>query len=244
MHRPLLCLAALAALLLSPLHAFAEDDATETQLAQDEPLIDLDASAKFSYALGMELAASLKDLPTTLNVKALTQGISDTLSQTTTLMTPEEAAAIKEAFIDQWKQQNEPVVKTLAEENLAAANEFLAANRNKEGVITTASGLQYQVLRQGDGAIPKATDKVIVHYRGTLLDGREFDSSYQRGSAASFPVNRVIAGWTEALQLMQVGSHYRLFLHPDLAYGQRGAGRMIGPNAALIFDVDLMNIQN
>nr|WP_018614469.1 FKBP-type peptidyl-prolyl cis-trans isomerase [Segetibacter koreensis] len=129
-----------------------------------------------------------------------------------------------------------------AEANLKAGEEFLAQNKNKESVITTPSGLQYEVLNEGTGAKPKATDKVKCHYHGTLIDGTVFDSSVQRGQPATFPLNMVIKGWTEALQLMSVGSKYRLFLHPSLAYGNRQTGSVIGPNSTLIFDVELLDI--
>ncbi len=119
---------------------------------------------------------------------------------------------------------------------------FLAENRSKEGVVVTSSGLQYQVLEEGDGPKPSATDRVTVHYRGTLIDGTEFDSSYRRGRPATFGLNQVIRGWTEGLQLMGVGSKYRLFIPSNLAYGKRGAGNLIGPDEALIFEVELLEI--
>lgn len=126
--------------------------------------------------------------------------------------------------------------------NLKAGEDFLEQNKKREGVMTTASGLQYEVLAKGNGAKPKATDKVKCHYHGTLIDGTIFDSSVQRGQPATFPLNMVIKGWTEALQLMSVGSKYRLFLHPSLAYGERQTGSVIGPNSTLIFDVELLDI--
>src|SRR4028118_690885 len=126
--------------------------------------------------------------------------------------------------------------------NLKAGEDFLEQNKKREGVMTTASGLQYEVLTEGSGAKPKATDKVKCHYHGTLINGSIFDSSVQRGQPAIFPLNMVIKGWTEALQLMSVGSKYRLFLHPSLAYGERQTGSVIGPNSTLIFDVELLDI--
>ena len=126
--------------------------------------------------------------------------------------------------------------------NLKAGEDFLEQNRKREGVMTTASGLQYEVLNEGSGAKPKAIDKVKCHYHGTLINGSIFDSSVQRGQPATFPLNMVIKGWTEALQLMSVGSKYRLFLHPSLAYGERQTGSVIGPNSTLIFDVELLDI--
>ncbi|MGZ4959983.1 MAG: FKBP-type peptidyl-prolyl cis-trans isomerase [Methylomonas sp.] len=129
---------------------------------------------------------------------------------------------------------------TTPAENKAAGEAFLAENAKKPGVVTTASGLQYQVITEGTGATPSATDNVTVHYQGTTIDGKEFDSSYKRGAPATFPLNRVIAGWTEGLQLMKEGGKSRLFIPSNLAYGERGAGRDIGPNSALIFDVELI----
>jgi FKBP-type peptidyl-prolyl cis-trans isomerase len=130
----------------------------------------------------------------------------------------------------------------IAETNLQSGKTFLAENASKEGVITTDSGLQYKVLTKGEGAQPAASDNVTVHYSGTTLDGTEFDSSYKRSQPATFPLNRVIAGWTEGLQLMQEGAKYRFFIPSDLAYGSRGAGRDIGPNATLIFEVELLKV--
>ncbi|QPK62788.1 FKBP-type peptidyl-prolyl cis-trans isomerase [Methylomonas sp. LL1] len=128
------------------------------------------------------------------------------------------------------------------DENKAAGEKFLKDNAQNAGVTTTASGLQYQVFTEGTGLAPKATDNVTVHYKGTTIDGKEFDSSYSRGAPATFPLNRVIAGWTEGLQLMKEGAKYRFFIPSNLAYGERGAGRDIGPNAALIFDVELIKV--
>ncbi len=133
---------------------------------------------------------------------------------------------------------------TTPEENKAAGTAFLAENAKKPNIVTTASGLQYDVLTAGTGATsPSATDNVTVHYKGTTIDGTEFDSSYSRGEPATFPLNRVIAGWTEGVQLMKEGAKYRFYIPSELAYGAQGAGRAIGPNAALIFDVELIKIQ-
>lgn len=129
---------------------------------------------------------------------------------------------------------------TSPEENKAAGKAFLAENAKKENIITTASGLQYEILTKGEGPSPSATTSVTVHYRGSTLDGKEFDSSYSRNAPATFPLNRVIAGWTEGLQLMNVGAKYRFYIPSDLAYGARGAGGSIGPNETLIFDVELL----
>lgn len=125
---------------------------------------------------------------------------------------------------------------------LARGEKFLQENAAKEGVVSTASGLQYKIVREGEGRRPSASDTVVVHYRGTLIDGTEFDSSYKRGEPIEFPLNRVIAGWTEGVQLMQEGAEFRFFIPSKLAYGPRGAGRVIGPNEALIFDVELLEV--
>jgi FKBP-type peptidyl-prolyl cis-trans isomerase FkpA len=132
---------------------------------------------------------------------------------------------------------------TTPEENKAAGEAFLAENAKKPNITMTASGLQYEILKKGEGATPSATDNVTVHYKGTTIDGNEFDSSYSRGEPATFPLNRVIPGWTEGVQLMQEGAKYRFYIPSELAYGAHGAGRLIGPNSTLIFDVELIKIQ-
>ena len=133
--------------------------------------------------------------------------------------------------------------KQLAEENLSQGESFLAENGKRADVVSLPSGLQYEVINDGDGDTPGKTDTVVTHYRGTLIDGKEFDSSHRRGEPTSFPVNGVISGWTEALQLMAVGSKWKLFIPSDLAYGERGAGKVIGPHATLIFEIELLGIR-
>ncbi|WKJ90132.1 FKBP-type peptidyl-prolyl cis-trans isomerase [Methylomonas montana] len=155
--------------------------------------------------------------------------------------TKQRVIAILIAFITGFVMFSMANANTPAE-NKAAGEKFLADNAKNAGVIATASGLQYLVFNEGTGAAPKATDNVTVHYKGTTIDGKEFDSSYGRGAPATFPLNRVIAGWTEGLQLMKEGAKYRFFIPSNLAYGERGAGRDIGPNAALIFDVELIKV--
>ena len=140
------------------------------------------------------------------------------------------------------RQYQQNLRKNSISKNQREASAFLAKNRGRKGVRTTASGLQYRVLRRGTGKSPKATDRVRTHYRGTLLDGKEFDSSYRRGKPSSFPVNRVIPGWTEALQMMKVGAKWKLWIPAKLAYGQRGSGRVIGPGAMIVFEVELLAI--
>jgi FKBP-type peptidyl-prolyl cis-trans isomerase FklB len=193
-------------------------------------------SEKASYAIGLEIGESLGRYGTAIDLPLLIRGIQDSLKGRKPLLGSEEATNIKREFFQ--KMQTEIAVRNLAEEVA-----FLDDNKNKQGVKTTASGLQYMVLKEGDGPTPKATDRVRVHYRGTLLDGTEFDSSYSRGEPTTFEVNRVIPGWTEGLQLMKVGSKYRLFIPSRLAYRDQGAGPRIGPNAMLVFEVELLGIE-
>ncbi|MGF1527874.1 MAG: FKBP-type peptidyl-prolyl cis-trans isomerase [Candidatus Competibacterales bacterium] len=226
--------------------------ATSPLLAQDTQDAAPDTAAtggdamtpdqRFSYMVGMEVGRSLQQLNSDIDVDALTQAIKDVLSGAEPKLSEAEVAQLKQAFVAQRQQQAQVQAQTQATENRRAGDEFLTANAEKEEVQTTESGLQYIVVAQGEGERPESTDTVRVHYRGTLLDGTEFDSSYARGQPAEFPVNQVIPGWTEALQLMPVGSTYKLFIPSDLAYGPRGVGDRIAPNSTLIFDVELLDI--
>jgi len=198
---------------------------------------------KESYAIGMDIGMKLKQQQIELNPEAISQGIWDSLTDGKTLMTEEEYRDAMTAFTNKMKQKQEAQMKGMSDKNKQEGETFLAENKKKESVVTTASGLQYKVITEGTGASPKSTDTVSVHYKGTLINGKEFDSSYRRGQPASFPVNGVIQGWTEALQLMKVGSKWQLFIPSELAYGERGAGRDIGPNSTLIFDVELLSIK-
>ncbi len=198
---------------------------------------------KLSYAIGMDIGKNLKRQPIEINPEALSQGLRDSLTDEKTLMTDQEYSETMNAFRTEMAQKQTAQIKEAGDRNKKEGEKFLADNIKKEGIKTTASGLQYKVVTEGTGASPKATDTVSVHYKGTLIDGNEFDSSYSRGQPASFPVNGVIKGWTEALQLMKVGSKWQLYIPSDLAYGERGAGRNIGPNSTLIFDVELLSIK-
>lgn len=202
------------------------------------------ADEKLGYALGLDIGMSLKQLGAEIDMAAFLHGVEHSLQDGSRLLTDEEALAVKqEAFAAAQAREMEKMM-TVGEKNRAEGEAFLAQNKTQDGVVTTASGLQYTVIRAGNGATPGPQDSVTVNYRGTLLDGTEFDSSYKRGKPATFQVNRVIKGWTEALQLMKIGSSYRLFVPSGLAYGESGTrGGPIGPNAVLIFDVELLGIK-
>jgi len=198
---------------------------------------------KESYALGMNIARGLKGQSVDVDPAVLTRAIKDVLTGAKPLLTDDEAMEALKKLQVEVRQKQETERKELADKNQREGQEFLAANKTKDGVVTLPSGLQYKILTQGNGPKPAPNDTVVCQYRGTLIDGTEFDSSYKRGQPATFPVNRVIKGWTEALELMPVGSKWQLFVPPDLAYGDRGAGNLIGPNATLIFEVEVLSIQ-
>jgi len=198
---------------------------------------------KESYVIGLNLGADMKRRSVdNLNYDLLLQGIRDAYSGGKQLLTQEEQTQIWADFQKNLAEKQKVNTMKMAEENKKKGDAFLAENKTKEGVVTTASGLQYKVLRAGKGAKPKLEDTVTTHYRGTLINGTEFDSSYSRNEPVSFPVKGVIPGWTEALQLMETGSKWQLFIPSDLAYGPKGAGGVIGPNETLIFEVELLSI--
>jgi FKBP-type peptidyl-prolyl cis-trans isomerase FkpA/FKBP-type peptidyl-prolyl cis-trans isomerase FklB len=198
---------------------------------------------KFSYAIGLDIGATLKDMPAKLDLPAIYQGMQDTLGGKKLALTPEEVTAIKTEFFQKMQAEQTKKAAEAGAKNKAEGDKFLEENKKKEGVKTTASGLQYQVLKEGTGAKPKVDDVVTVNYRGTLLDGTVFDDSYSRGEPATFQLNQVIPGWTEGLQLMPVGSKYKFWIPSQLGYGERGAGQKIGPNSVLIFEVELLDIK-
>jgi len=198
---------------------------------------------KVSYSIGLNIGGNFKSQSVDINTDVLLKGIKDALSGSKPLMTEKEIQETMTAFQKEMTAKHGEQTKALAETNKKEGEAFLAANKGKEGVKTTSSGLQYKIIKDGNGQTPKATDTVTVNYSGTLIDGTEFDSSYKRGEPASFPLNGVIPGWTEALQMMKVGSKWQLFLPPAIAYGERGQGRVIGPNAALIFEVELLSVK-
>jgi FKBP-type peptidyl-prolyl cis-trans isomerase FklB len=198
---------------------------------------------KISYALGMNMGVNLHRQSVDVDPAILEQGLKDGIAGNKPLMSEDEARAVLTQLQEDMRKQQAAKAQQMGATNKTEGDAFLAANKTKEGVVTLPSGLQYKILKQGTGPKPSATDTVACNYRGTLINGKEFDSSYGRGEPTTFPVNGVIKGWTEALQLMPVGSKWQLFIPPDLAYADRGAGPDIGPNSTLIFEVELVSIQ-
>jgi FKBP-type peptidyl-prolyl cis-trans isomerase FklB len=198
---------------------------------------------KVSYSIGVNIGKNMKTQGLEVESGFLTQGIKDGLSNAKTAMSDKDMDATMKKFQEEMTTKMQAKQKTDGDKNKKEGEAFLAANKKKEGIITLPSGLQYKILKAGDGAKPTASQTVKCNYRGTLIDGKEFDSSYKRGEPTEFPVGQVIKGWTEALQLMPVGSKWQLFIPSDLAYGPNGAGQMIGPNATLIFEIELISIK-
>jgi FKBP-type peptidyl-prolyl cis-trans isomerase FklB len=203
---------------------------------------------KFSYALGMNigsgLGANLKKQSVDVDPALVSQGLKDAMSTGKTRLTQEEAQTVLTEVQNEVRKQQQEKTQQATAANKTEGAAFLAANKSKEGVVTLPSGLQYKILTAGTGPKPTAGDSVKCNYRGTLINGTEFDSSYKRGQPATFAVGQVIKAWTEALQLMPVGSKWQLFVPADLAYGEHGAGAEIGPNATLIFEVELLSIED
>jgi FKBP-type peptidyl-prolyl cis-trans isomerase FklB len=212
-------------------------------LAQGEPALK-DEKDKISYSVGVEIGTTLKKQGIDVTPDILTRGIRDALTGAKTLMTEEEIVQTLTDFRKEFIAKKQELNKQLAEKNKKEEEAFLAENQKKEGVKTLPSGLQYKVIKPGSGRKPKAEDMVTVHYRGTLIGGTEFDSSYSHGKPATFLVNRVIPGWTEVLQLMEEGAKWEVFIPSKLAYGEKGAGNEIGPNATLIFEIELVSVQD
>jgi len=211
--------------------------------AKAKPIALTTRRDKVSYALGMNMAKNLQRESVDVDPDVMSRGLKDVLSGNKTLLTEDEAKVTLTAVQNEMRTRQQAKAQQLGQANKKEGEEFLAANKGKEGVITLPSGLQYKVLTEGTGPKPSASDSVVCNYRGTLINGMEFDSSYKRGQPSTFPVSGVIKGWTEALQLMPVGSKWQLFIPPDLAYGDRGAPPDIAPDATLIFEVELLSIQ-
>lgn len=232
MKRQLLAMLGTLAILLLASGCTAEDKAPQLNSLMD----------KVSYSIGLNIGKDFKTQAIEVDPDLLVRGVKDALSGGEPLLSEEQIQETIAAFQQELVARQEAQAKELAGKNQDEGAAFLAENGQKEGVITLESGLQYKVLEEGSGKSPQATDTVTVHYRGTLIDGSEFDSSYGRGEPATFPVGGVIAGWTEALQLMKEGAKWQLVIPPSLAYGERGAGPVIGPNATLVFDVELISV--
>lgn len=202
-------------------------------------------SDQLSYTIGMDIGKSLAGQDADLDLDLIIQGLRDVYEGNETLLTEDEALAVRDEFIKERQQAMEQERSQAAETNKAEGEAFLAENSQKDGVQVTDSGLQYTVLEEGDGARPAGPEsKVTVHYKGTLIDGTEFDSSYSRGEPATFALNQVIPGWTEGLQMMSEGAKYKFFIPSDLAYGDQGRPGPIGPNSTLIFEVELLEIED
>ena len=198
---------------------------------------------KLSYAIGVNVGRSLQKDAVEVEANIVTQGLKDALAGGKTLITEDEAKALITALQTDLHKKQDQAMQAAGEANKKQGEAFLAANKAKDGVVTLPSGLQYKVLTEGKGPKPTPSDTVVCNYKGTLIDGTEFDSSYKRGQPATFPVGQVIKGWTEALQLMPVGSKWELFIPSEMAYGPRGPTPAIGANSTLIFEVELLSIQ-
>ncbi len=197
---------------------------------------------QFSYAIGVEIGRSLDPISTDLDFKALKHGMNDVQAGKDLAFSDEELEKIKMTVAQTLMEKQQQKRTADGEVSLKKGEEFLAENAKKPNIVTTGSGLQYEVLSEGEGAKPAETDIVTVHYKGTLLNGDTFDSSYDRGQPIQFPLDRVIPGWTEGVQLMKTGAKHRLFIPAHLAYGEMGSGDKIGPNETLIFEVELLDV--
>ncbi len=224
-------LAGLSAAVMLAVGCAAEDSPLKTDIQQ------------FSYAIGVEIGQSLDPIKADIDFKALKHGLNDAQSGRDLAFTPEELERIKMTVAQQLMERQQERRTADAATAKTRGEAFLKTNGEKAGVTTTASGLQYEVLTAGSGANPKATDVVTVHYKGTLINGEEFDSSYSRGEPIQFPLDRVIPGWTEGVQLMNKGAKYRFVIPAALAYGEQGSGAAIGPNETLVFEVELIDFQ-
>ncbi|MBP1595420.1 MAG: FKBP-type peptidyl-prolyl cis-trans isomerase [Acidobacteria bacterium] len=211
-------------------------------VAQDAPVLK-SQKEKLSYALGMDLGNQLKKQSIEIEPALFSQGFKDAVSGGKAMMTEAEVRAVIAELQGQLQAKQVEATKVLAEKNKKEGEAFLAQNKAKEGIVALPSGLQYKILTAGAGNKPALEDTVVCHYKGTLIDGTEFDSSYKRNQPATFAVKGVIKGWTEALQLMAVGSKWQLFIPASLAYGESARGNVIGPNSTLLFEVELISIQ-
>ncbi|MCI0416067.1 FKBP-type peptidyl-prolyl cis-trans isomerase [bacterium] len=219
---------------------YAEEKAAQTQPQTAPAMSD---QQKTSYSIGLNIGLNLHEQEVQVDVASLTKGIQDGLVNATPALPEAEIRAALITLQKEVAEKQEAKKKVLAEKNSKDGDALLTANKTKEGVVALPSGLQYKVITEGKGPKPTATDTVVTHYKGTFIDGKQFDSSYDRGEPATFTVNGVIAGWTEALQLMPVGSKWQLWVPSKLAYGENGFQNVIPPNAALLFEIELISIQ-
>jgi FKBP-type peptidyl-prolyl cis-trans isomerase FklB len=229
MNRSLICLAVISI--------------ASTGLAENKPQLK-DLRDKMSYSIGLDIGNTYKEQSIDINPDALAAGLRDSMAGKEPALSKEERDKTLEAYQKEWIQRRTAQMNEQGEKNKAAGEKFLAENKKKEGVKTTASGLQYKVLKEGTGPSPKETDTVMVNYRGTLVDGTEFDSSTRHGGPATFTVNGVINGWVEALQMMKAGSKYQIFVPANLAYGDKPHSKDIGANATLIFELELISFKS
>lgn len=220
----------------------AKQDPVE-EISIQEPLADPETLLeRVSYALGYLMSDSYKSQGVDLDYRYFAMAMEDVYEDGESVYTLDEMDQIMIEYQEILIAEQQVLAEEAAGVNLQIAEEFLAENKDRDGIITTESGLQYEVIVEGEGPKPAREDEVTVHYSGTLVDGTVFDSSYQRGTPATFPLDGVISGWTEGVQLMSVGSSYRFYIHPDLGYGEMGAGDLIGPNVLLVFDIELISI--
>jgi len=213
------------------------------QVSAGEPPVLKTQKEKVSYGIGVDMSRNFKQQGIEFDADILMKGFKDQSSGGKLLMTEDDIRATLNAYQSEMMQKRAQAMKAAAEENKKIGDAFLAENKKKEGVVVLPSGLQYKILKTGDGRKPTEADMVECNYRGTLINGTEFDSSYRTGKPATFKVTGLIAGWTEALKLMPAGSKWQLFIPPQLAYGERGAGGAIGPNATLIFELELLSVK-
>jgi FKBP-type peptidyl-prolyl cis-trans isomerase len=232
--KKLIAAAALVALALACVSCGGGGEARKTSLDTE--------IERASYAYGMDVAASMERSGLELDIDAFVQGFRDTLTGETPLLGNAEKMQVMQDFAEKMREKQMAEAEAVAGSNLTEGAAFLEANKNAEGVMVTDSGLQYIMLEEGTGPRPSATSRVKVHYTGTLIDGTKFDSSYDRGQPAEFPLNGVIPAWTEGVQLMKEGGKIKIFAPPEIAYGERGAPPVIGPNATLIFEIELLEI--